>query len=67
MTRVAREYRRLCVSEGFNLLGIDVDRKHCRLRFELGDVFAAATPSDHRNLVNVRAAIRRLHRIGAVA
>lgn len=36
-------------------MGIEKGRKHCRLVFETGFVAAAATPSDHRNLLNVRA------------
>ena len=57
-----RDYRNMCRKEGFDLLHIEQGRKHCRLVFEAGFVTAAATPSDHRNLVNVRSAVRRLHR-----
>ncbi len=57
-----RDYKKMCLQEGFVLLGIDKGRKHCRLVFETGFVMAAATPSDHRNLLNVRSAVRRLHR-----
>ena len=57
-----RDYKRMCQQEGFVLLGIDKDGKHCRLVFETGFVIAAKTPSDRRNLLNVRGAVRRLHR-----
>ena len=59
--RSIREYRKMCRSEGFDLLRVEMGGKHCRLVFEVGFVTAACTPSDHRNLTNVRGAIRRLH------
>ena len=60
--RQFREYRRMCQIEGFTLLDMVKGRKHCRLIFETGFVIAAVTPSDNRNLKNVRSAVRRLHR-----
>ncbi len=57
-----RDYRRMCVREGFDLLGIQRGGKHCRLHFEVGFVTAPVTPSDNRNMINVRGEIRRLHR-----
>lgn len=57
-----RDYRKMCRQEGFDLLGITKGRKHCRLMFEVGFVIAASTPSDHRNLINVRSVVRRMHR-----
>ena len=62
MTKTIRDYRAMCRSEGVALLGIDVTGRHCRLRFDAGFVVAAVTPSDNRNLLNVRSAVRRLHR-----
>jgi len=52
----------MCLREGFDLLRIEADHKHCRLVFDAGFVVAATTPSDHRNIYNVRSAVRRLHR-----
>lgn len=57
-----RDYRRMCVREGLDLLGIQRGGKHCRLHFEVGFVTAPVTPSDNRNMINVRGEIRRLHR-----
>jgi hypothetical protein len=57
-----KDYREMCQREGYDLLGIEKGRKHCRLLFKLGFVVAASTPSDNRNLLNVRSAVRRLHR-----
>ncbi|SHF39312.1 hypothetical protein SAMN05444279_13519 [Ruegeria intermedia] len=62
MTRTHREYIALCAAEGVTLLRIETHRKHCRLCFEAGFVTASASPSDRRNLKNLRSAIRRLHR-----
>lgn len=60
--RQMREYKRMCAREGFALLGIARGGKHCRLQFEVGFVTAPTTPSDNRNMMNVRGEIRRLHR-----
>ena len=60
--RQFRDYKKMCRQEGFALLGIDEGRKQCRLVFETGFVTAAKSPSDYRNLLNVRGAVRRLHR-----
>ena len=57
-----REYRKMCRQEGVDLLYIEKGRKHCRLVFEAGFVTASVTPSNNRNLVNVRSAVRRMHR-----
>lgn len=62
MTRIERSYRNLCIAEGFDLLGIEMGGRHLRLRFDAGFVVAPITPSDRRNHLHVRAAIRRLHR-----
>lgn len=62
MMKTYRTYRKMCRTEGFDLLGIEAGGKHCRLVFEVGFVTAANSPSDHRNLMNVRSAVRRLHR-----
>jgi hypothetical protein len=62
MKKIIRDYEALCRAEGFPLIAIDVSRRHCWLRFDAGFIVAAATPSDHRNMQNVKSAIRRLHR-----
>lgn len=62
MRRIYRDYERICSAEGLELVGIERGRKHCKLRFATGFITAAVSPSDHRNLQNVRSAIRRLHR-----
>jgi len=62
MKKVFRDYEALCRAEGYPLRAIEVSRRHCRLRFDVGFIVAAMTPSDHRNIQNVRSAIRRLHR-----
>ncbi|WP_210528510.1 hypothetical protein [Rubellimicrobium arenae] len=62
MKKVFREYEALCRAEGYPLLAIEVSGRHCRLRFDAGFIVAAMTPSDHRNIQNIRSAIRRLHR-----
>lgn len=59
--RQMREYKRMCAREGFELLGIERGGKHYRLQFEAGFVMAPTTPSDIRNMMNVRGEIRRLH------
>jgi len=61
-TKQVRDYRRMCMREGFDLLGIERSGKHCRLHFEVGFVTAPVTPSDNRNMINLRGEIRRLHR-----
>lgn len=60
--RQMREYKQMCAREGYELLGIERGGKHCRLQFEAGFVTAPITPSDIRNMMNVRGEIRRLHR-----
>lgn len=62
MLKTYRAYRKMCRTEGINLLGIETGGKHCRLVFEAGFVTAAVSPSDRRNMMNVRSAVRRLHR-----
>ena len=52
----------MCLQEGVDLLCIEKGHKHCRLVFEAGFVVAASTPSNHRNMMNVRSDVRRLHR-----
>ncbi|CUX81410.1 MAG: hypothetical protein HLUCCA05_12765 [Roseibaca calidilacus] len=61
MRKVEREYVKLCQAEGFDLIGIERSHRHLKLRFEVGTVLCAGTPSDCRNRLNVRAQIRRLH------
>jgi len=60
--RQFRDYRKMCLQEGVDLLCIEKGHKHCRLVFETGFVVAASTPSNHRNMMNVRSDVRRLHR-----
>lgn len=62
MKKVIRDYEALCLAEGYALQAIEISGRHCRLRFDAGFVVAAMTPSDHRNIQNVRSAIRRIHR-----
>lgn len=62
MLKTYRAYRKMCRTEGFNLLEIETGSKHCRLVFETGFITAAVTPSDRRNMMHVRSAVRRLHR-----
>jgi len=62
MKGVFRDYEALCRAEGYPLRSIEVSRRHCRLHFDVGFIIAAMTPSDHRNIQNVKSAIRRLHR-----
>lgn len=62
MKKTYRAYQKMCRDEGFDLLAIDTSRKHCRLIFDAGFVVAARTASDFRNIMNVRSAVRRLHR-----
>ncbi len=62
MLKTYRNYKRMCHREGFDLLEIETCGKHCRLVFDAGFVTAAISPSDHRNLLHVRSAIRRIHR-----
>lgn len=61
MKKIYRDYHALCRTEGFELIELEHGRRHCRLRFATGFVVVANTPSDQRNLKNVRSAIRRLH------
>lgn len=62
MKKVIRDYEALCKAEGYLLQAVEVSGRHCRLRFDAGFVVAAMTPSDHRNIQNIKCAIRRLHR-----
>jgi hypothetical protein len=59
--KIVRKYRKLCVAEGVELLGIAPRKGHYALQFERGTIFGAGTPSDYRNMRNIRASIRRLH------
>lgn len=61
MNRIVRDYRKLCAVEGVDLIGIAIRNGHYALRFERGTIHCAGTPSDRRNMLNVRASIRRLH------
>lgn len=60
--RLMRDYKRMCMREGFALLGIEKGRKHCRLQFAAGFVTVPVSPSNNRNMMNVRGEVRRLHR-----
>jgi len=60
--RQLRDYLALCKREGVELVGIEKGGKHFRLLFEAGFITAPITPSNNRNLLNVRGEIRRLHR-----
>jgi hypothetical protein len=62
MKKAFREYQALCAAEGYPLRDILVSGRHCRLQFDAGFIVAPMTPSDHRNLQNVKSAVRRLHR-----
>lgn len=62
MMKICREYKALCNAEGYPLREIQMSGRHCRLYFDAGFIVAAMTPSDHRNMQNVRSAVRRLHR-----
>ena len=59
--KIVRDYQRLCTTEGFDLCGIAVRGGHYALQFERGTIFCPSTPSDRRNMRNLRASIRRLH------
>lgn len=61
MKKIIRDYKKLCDVEGFDLLDIASRRGHYALEFERGTIHCAGTPSDRRNMLNVRASIRRLH------
>ena len=61
MKKIVRDYQKLCATEGFDLRGIAVRGGHYALQFERGTIFCPSTPSDHRNMRNFRASIRRLH------
>lgn len=62
MTRLERDYRRLCETEKAILTNVSIHKGHFHLHFEKGFVVAGGSPSDRRNLLHVRAQIRRLHR-----
>lgn len=62
MPKTYRDYEKMCRREGFELLGVRTGGKHCRLIFEAGFITAPISPSDQRNILHVRSAIRRLHR-----
>ncbi len=51
----------MCAAEGFDLLIIEKRGRHVALRFSAGMDIAPCTPSDHRNRLNLRATIRRMH------
>jgi len=62
MLKTYRTYAKMCHREGFTLQEIKTGGRHCRLVFEAGFVIAANSPSDPRNMLHVRSAIRRIHR-----
>lgn len=63
MRKSEREVVAMCRAEGFELHHVERYRRHLRLHFAVGFVTAPSTPSDHRNLLNLRATVRRLHAI----
>lgn len=62
MTKIEREYRTMCRKEGFDLLGVVRGARHFKLIFECGFVTVSGTPSNRRNLLDARAAVRRAHK-----
>lgn len=63
MTKIARTIKKLCKNERVDLLDISKNRKHLILHFDNGIIVAARTPSDCKWWLNLRAEIRRLHRL----
>jgi hypothetical protein len=61
MRKTEREIVAMCRVEGFDLRHIQHTRRHLQLHFSAGFVTTPCTPSDHRNLLNLRAIVRRLH------
>jgi hypothetical protein len=61
MSKVTREYQKMCHTEGVHLLRIEARGGHYALHFERGFIIAASTPSDYRAYHNLLAEIRRLH------
>ncbi|SDW06281.1 hypothetical protein [Roseicitreum antarcticum] len=61
MKRIIRDYQKLCAAESFDLLDMAPRGGHYALQFERGTIFCPSTPSDRRNMRNLRASIRRLH------
>jgi len=63
MSKIEREYHKICKSEGVDLLHIGhTGGGHIRLEFDAGFVIASSTPSDYRATRKVRTDIRKLHR-----
>lgn len=60
MPKYHRELRHLMAEVGLTPIEIRQGRKHLKIVCAEGVLIAAATPSDKRNLLNVRAAARRL-------
>lgn len=61
MKKIVRDYKKLCATEGFELLDVATRGGHYALQFERGTIFCPSTPSDRRNMRNLRASMRRLH------
>ena len=62
MRKLEREYRHLFESEGFDVLSVRVKNGHYAFVTPEGTIFCAGSPSDQRNLMNVRAHLRRVRR-----
>jgi len=60
MSKYHRELHQLLVDVGLTPMEIRHTRKHLKLVCSEGVVIAAATPSDKRNLQNIRACAKRL-------
>ena len=60
MTRYHRELLRVLAGAGLNDVRILHTHKHLKIVCAEGRLTVAATPSDRRNLLNIRAAAKRL-------
>jgi hypothetical protein len=60
MTRYHRELHRVLAEAGLTDVTIRHTRKHLKIICTEGLLTVAATPGDRRNLLNIRAAARRL-------
>lgn len=60
MRKLEREYRSLFAVEGIDVVSVKHRNGHYAFGTPFGKVFFASSPSDNRNLMNVRAYLRRL-------
>ena len=60
MRKLEREYRALFVSQGVEVLAVRHRAGHYAFSTHHGIVHLASTPSDHRNLKQVRAYLKRI-------